>query len=256
MGASAFQALCEPCAMGLWLVGTLPAWEDSLSRAYKKTGGAGVVQTVRSRSSTTSLLKAIHCRSSIRSVKRLHSTSSRSAYLFLYPRHAKPCPSANMNGIVRTNTNTSYLWRRRDMAGLGRLAWPLDWSDYSQGPLTQATEAPLAIYEGDHQHLFIMTSTVPRMSKCPRPAQTRFLCFEDFLTYNGLSTRPLHEVFASREALKADALLLTAAFIIMSRSVANADTGAVAEIDAAAAALGDIILDLHMKVYGSFAQWY
>ena len=154
-------------------------------------------------------------------------------------------------GLVRTETDTSSFWKRRDMEGLDELAWPLDAYDASTGMYVLGDEAPFAMYD----ELYNLDKSIPE-SSTPSPAQPRFLCLEDLVAYHGLTTRPLREVFMTKEALAADALLLTASFVIESKDVNTADASAIAEVDAMIANLGDIIFDLHLRVYGTYISWY
>ncbi|KAL1672756.1 hypothetical protein EV122DRAFT_255649 [Schizophyllum commune] len=154
-------------------------------------------------------------------------------------------------GLIRTETDTSSFWKRRDMKGLGELAWPLDAYDSSTGMYVLGDEAPLAMYD----ELYIWEKRIPEAST-PSPAQPRFLCLEDLVAYHGLTTRPLREVFMTKEALAADALLQIASFIIESKDVTTADASAMAEVDAMIANLGDVIFDLHLRVYGTYISWY
>ncbi|KAL1660271.1 hypothetical protein GGF50DRAFT_130412 [Schizophyllum commune] len=189
------------------------------------TRGAGVVQTVPPGSSTASRLD--------------DPTSS-----FV---------SANMEfeGLIHTETDTSSFWKRRDMEGLDELAWPLDAYDSSTGMYVLGDEAPLATYDELHN----LEKRIPE-SSTPSPAQPRFLCLEDLVAYHGLSSRPLREVFLTKEALAADALLQVASFIIDSKDVTTADASAIAEVDAMIANLGDTIFELHLRVYGTYISWY
>ena len=153
-------------------------------------------------------------------------------------------------GIIRTETDTSSFWRRRDTEGLGELAWPLDAYDSSTGMYVLGDQAPLAMYEELYNFKKIPETTTLS------PAQPRFLCLEDLVAYHGLTTRPLREVFMTKEALAADALLQIASFIIESKDVTTADASAMAEVDAIIANLGDVIFDLQLRVYGTYISWY
>ncbi|KAL1690479.1 hypothetical protein GGG16DRAFT_103108 [Schizophyllum commune] len=153
-------------------------------------------------------------------------------------------------GLVRTETDTSSFWKRRDMEGLAELAWPLDAYDSSTGMYVLGDEAPLSMYD----ELHIWEKRIPESST--PSAQPHFLCLEDLVAYHGLSPRPLREVFLTKEALAADALLQVASFVIDSKDVTTADASAIAKVDAMIANLGDIIFDLHLRVYGTYISWY
>ena len=154
-------------------------------------------------------------------------------------------------GIIRTETDTSSFWRRRDTEGLGELAWPLDAYDSSTGMYVLGDEAPFAMYD----ELYNLDKSIPE-SSTPSPVQPRFLCLEDLVAYHGLSPRPLREFFLTKEALGADALLQVVSFMIDSRDASDVETSAVAEVDATIANLGNIIVDLHLQVYGTYISWY
>ena len=155
-----------------------------------------------------------------------------------------------MEGLIHTETDTSSFWKRRDIEGLGELAWPLDAYDSSTGMYVLGDQAPLAMYEELYNFKKIPETTTLS------PAQPRFLCLEDLVAYHGLTTRPLREVFMTKEALGADALLQVVSFMIDSRDVSDVETSAVAEVDATIANLGNIIVDLHLQVYGTYISWY